>query len=51
MPDDALLAAAARGELDTPEGVERAARRMLDDPKAHQALDEFVASGCASTAC
>ena len=25
-----------------PEGVARAARRMLDDPKAHQALDEFV---------
>jgi hypothetical protein len=42
-PDDALLAAAGRGELDTPEGVERAARRLLDDPKAHQALDEFVA--------
>ena len=43
MPDDALLAAAGRGELDTPEGVARAARRMLDDAKAHQALDEFVA--------
>ena len=26
-----------------PAGVEKAARRMLDDPKAHQALDEFVA--------
>ena len=43
MPDDALLAAAGRGELDTPEGVARAARRMLDNPKAHEALDEFVA--------
>lgn len=42
MPDDALLAAAARGELDTPQGLEKAARRMLDDPKARQALDEFV---------
>ena len=42
MPDDALLAAAARGELDTPDGVEKVARRMLDDPKARQALDEFV---------
>src|SRR5262249_28616980 len=30
-------------ELNTPEGVEKTARRMLDDPKAHQALDEFVA--------
>ena len=43
MPDDALLSAAGRGELDTPDGVARAARRMLDDPKAHQALDEFTA--------
>ena len=43
MPDDALFAAAARGELDTPAGVEKVARRMLDDPKARQALDEFVA--------
>jgi len=42
MPDDALLAAAGRGELDTPDGVTRAARRLLDDPKAHQALDEFI---------
>jgi hypothetical protein len=43
MPDDALLAAAGRGELDTPEGVAAASRRMLDSPKAHEALDEFVA--------
>jgi hypothetical protein len=43
MPDDALFAAAARGELDTPASVEKAARRMLDDPKARQSLDEFVA--------
>jgi hypothetical protein len=42
MPDDALLAAAARGELDTQEGVARSARRMLDDPKAREALDEFM---------
>ncbi len=42
MPDEALLSAAGRGELDTPDGVARAARRMLDDPKAHQSLDEFV---------
>ncbi|HKE23062.1 MAG TPA: DUF1592 domain-containing protein [Bryobacteraceae bacterium] len=42
MPDDALLAAAARGELDTQEGVVRSARRMLDDPKAREALDEFI---------
>lgn len=42
MPDAELLAAAARGELSNPRGVERAARRMLDHPKAKEALDEFV---------
>ncbi len=42
MPDEALLASAGRGELETPEGVERAARRMLDDPKARDGVDEFV---------
>jgi hypothetical protein len=39
MPDDALFAAAAHGDLD----VEKEARRMLADPKARQALDEFAA--------
>jgi hypothetical protein len=43
MPDEALLAAAAHGELETPEGVEKTARRMLDDPRAKEAIDEFVA--------
>ena len=43
MPDEALFAAAARGDLDTPAGVEKAARRLLDDAKARQALEEFVA--------
>jgi hypothetical protein len=43
MPDDALFAAAARGDLSTPAGVEKAARRLLDDGRARQALDEFVA--------
>jgi hypothetical protein len=38
MPDGALFADAARGDLD----VDKTARRMLADPKAHQALDEFV---------
>lgn len=41
MPDQTLLDAAAKGELRTPAGRERAARRMLDDPRAAQALDEF----------
>jgi hypothetical protein len=42
-PDDALLDSAARGELNTAEGIERAARRMLNDSKARDGLDEFVA--------
>jgi hypothetical protein len=42
MPDAALLESAARGELNTPAGVERVTRRMLADEKARQALDEFV---------
>jgi len=41
-PDPALLESAGKGELNTPAGVERAARRMLDDPKARDGLDEFV---------
>jgi hypothetical protein len=41
-PDDALLSSAARGELDAPRGMERAARRMLDDPRARDGVDEFV---------
>jgi hypothetical protein len=41
MPDQALFDSAARGELSTTDGRERAARRMLEDPRANQALDEF----------
>jgi Protein of unknown function (DUF1592)/Protein of unknown function (DUF1588)/Protein of unknown function (DUF1587)/Protein of unknown function (DUF1585)/Protein of unknown function (DUF1595) len=41
-PDATLLASAARGELATPQGVEKTARRMLDDPRAHEALSEFT---------
>ena len=41
-PDDALLDSAARGELNTPEGIERVTRRMLDDPRARDGVDEFV---------
>ena len=43
MPDQRLLDAAAAGELRTADGVERVARRMLDQPPARQALDEFFA--------
>jgi hypothetical protein len=39
MPDDALFAEAAGGDFD----IEKAARRMLADPKAREALDEFTA--------
>jgi hypothetical protein len=42
MPDEALFAAAAKGELSTVEGRERAARRMLQNgPKTRAALDQF----------
>jgi uncharacterized protein DUF1592/uncharacterized protein DUF1588/uncharacterized protein DUF1587/uncharacterized protein DUF1595/uncharacterized protein DUF1585 len=41
MPDEALFAAAARGELNTREGVEKTVRRMLADTRAKEALDEF----------
>ncbi|MGH9935848.1 MAG: DUF1592 domain-containing protein, partial [Blastocatellia bacterium] len=42
LPDAALFESAARGALSTPQGVEATARRMLDDPRARQSLDEFV---------
>ena len=42
MPDAELLGSAARGELATPESIEKQARRMLADPRAHQSVDEFT---------
>ncbi len=42
LPDAALFESAARGELASAQGVEKAARRMLDDTRARQAIDEFV---------
>jgi len=41
-PDDALLESAAKGELNTPEGLERVTRRLLADPKAKDGVDEFI---------
>jgi len=41
MPDDALLAAADAGELATAPGVEAQAWRMLEDPRATQAVANF----------
>ncbi len=40
-PDDELFRAAGAGELDSAEGIERQARRMLDDPKARPAVVRF----------
>ncbi|HXJ41525.1 MAG TPA: DUF1592 domain-containing protein [Bryobacteraceae bacterium] len=42
MPDAELFAAAERGELATPAGVEKAIRRLLADPRAKEALNEYV---------
>jgi len=41
MPDPALMEAAAGGELDTDEGVERHARRMLEHERAEPAVQKF----------
>jgi len=43
VPDQELLRSAASGELNTREGFERAARRMVRDRKANRCIDEFVA--------
>lgn len=42
MPDAELFTSAGRGELSTPQGVEKAARRMLDHTRARESLKEFV---------
>lgn len=41
MPDDKLFAAAEDGSILTPAGLEREARRLLADPRAVGAVDEF----------
>jgi hypothetical protein len=41
MPDEALLTAAANGTLQTPQGVEAQARRLLADPRAKEQLKHF----------
>ena len=40
-PSEALLAQAAEGALDTPEGLSQLASQMLDDPKAQTFYDTF----------
>jgi hypothetical protein len=42
IPDDALLAAAAAGELRQPAVLEREVQRMLADPKAEALVDSFA---------
>jgi hypothetical protein len=42
MPDAALFQSAARGDLGTPQGVEKYARRMLADQRAREAMDEYI---------
>jgi hypothetical protein len=43
MPSDELLRAAGAGELATAKQIEAAARRMLEDPRARSAIEEFLA--------
>ena len=42
-PDEALLQAAKDGQLETATQIGDQLRRMLDDPRAQQALEEFLA--------
>lgn len=41
LPDETLLAAAEAGELADPADVERHARRMLESPRAEEAVTDF----------
>jgi hypothetical protein len=43
LPDDMLLDAAAKGELNTAAGVEKQVRRLLADSRARASLDVFLA--------
>ncbi len=40
-PDDVLLAAAAAGELSTPEGIARHARRLVEDPAVAARVNDY----------
>jgi len=42
LPDDELLALAAKGELHKPESIDAQTERMLRDPKARRFADTFV---------
>jgi hypothetical protein len=41
MPDDKLFAAADGGKLNTPDQIAAEARRLLTDPRAREALNDF----------
>src|SRR6185503_11205869 len=41
MPDEPLFAAAAADQLSTPEQIATQARRLLDDPRAREAVANF----------
>jgi Protein of unknown function (DUF1592)/Protein of unknown function (DUF1588)/Protein of unknown function (DUF1587)/Protein of unknown function (DUF1595)/Protein of unknown function (DUF1585) len=43
MPSDELLRDAGEGKIATVERIEATARRMLEDPRARRAMDEFLA--------
>ena len=43
MPDELLFRASAAGELGTREQIEKSAQRMLQDPRAQQSTDVFLA--------
>ena len=43
MPDEDLFRAAAAGELGGKPGIEKAVKRMIGNPLARQAVDEFTA--------
>jgi hypothetical protein len=42
MPDEALFRAAAAGQLTTKAGIDKAIERMIEDPRAREAVDEFT---------
>lgn len=43
VPDEALMQAAAKNELGTPQQVAAQAQRMIKDPRAKEKLDDFFA--------
>ena len=43
MPDEQLFGAAEKGQLSTAAGIEKHARHLLSDDRAHRSLDVFLA--------